>query len=695
MIGIQLDGDDEFLQLDPDSAIEITLENPLLNEPNKLSAGDYSLPFELPGEDISESNAAKLKNPDVIANNEAYQIQKASLFFDNVPFKKGNLKAKTATNQKISSYFTFGLGSISPDLKEAKLRDVLNEEIVIDDTPITKKIYIRKRDGSDFDFSVNGKSYTLSNYPAVNSDGTAAVDSGKYMPYATIILSGTTPSGLIEAPYLKLDLRVYYLYHDPVLDMDFGLYTICTDPLAELSVSVSDPQDFLIETDLGSYFDGFDTFFSDYFNGDYPTDKFRMPLRFNMNPYDEILKDGSIVNGVNASGIIRNNPSPDIDLLASIPQWSSSGNYNSDGSGDGKYCKHPDSDGNNEYWITGYTSNINLAPTTTQNYWHKIKYYFKSKNYNTLQPFLRMKWVLDKIGEQFGFTLEGDFYDHADIENMLIDNPASLDLPQSFINDKKFVFWRRSFNINELVPDITVIELFKRLQSRYNIAVYHNERTNKVRLQFREPIAKSNAYEDITAISSPIKQNDDLRYTGFTLIVPKDSTDGLSVVESLTVGIGEQKIEIKCGRLHGSYSDIIDGKLVQGPSVSQKIGADPTTQKFAENYDLRIFYDAGIINTGTFNYSSAKISGTTIYEGLSNFIILEGIYERFWRYWLLFDTKRKVVTIEVCFPFRSIRHLDWELKRRYDRSNYMIKSIKIRMTSKDFKVTSVQLYTMV
>ena len=141
MIGIQLDGDREFLDLYPDTSIRLRLENPLLSGAEKLSPGSFSLPFDLPTGDDSPRNSSKLKNPNVIENNESFVLQKANLFFDGVPFKRGNLKAQIGTDKNASSYFTFGLNTISPGFKNAKLRDVVNEEIAISTRPIIKRMF--------------------------------------------------------------------------------------------------------------------------------------------------------------------------------------------------------------------------------------------------------------------------------------------------------------------------------------------------------------------------------------------------------------------------------------------------------------------------------------------------------------------------------------------------------------------------
>lgn len=626
MIGIKLEGDDEFLELNPDTSIALKLQNPILGDGDKISPGSYSFPFDVPGGTASPGNAAKLKNPDVIENAEAYAKQNATLYWGGLPFKSGTLQGKNSGKNRIPSNFLFGLSQVDPKFKTAKLRDVVAENIVIDATAITKKIFIKKVSGGDWSVTVNGNTYTGATANDIKTQMVnaylASLDQGKYVPTCVEHTTGTSPSGLISATYLEIYLSLRYTFES------FELDQTSTDPLAELHVTVDDPDDYLIEAfDMDGYYDAFDTFLAGYLSGTYPTDKIRFPLAFNANPYGttEAIKENEWVNAVNSGGLIRN------------------------------------------------AANVALSGTK------------RIKNYNSLQPFIRTKWVLDKIATTFGFELEGDFYTHADIANQLLHNTASLDVPQNFIGDKKFVFWKRSFNLSELVPDITVVEFFAMLQSRYNIAEYYSDNTLKVRLQLREGLALSQAYNDITLISSPAEGNEDLRITGFTLRCPKEDTDELSVEDKITVGTSEREYPVRCGAIRNTQIAIIEEQAMTGPRVSQKNG---------DKFGLRVFYYQGIVAGPEFDYPAAGVDGDDIYESLTDNISLLGIYTTFWKYWLHFEQNRRVVKLDVRFAFRHLNRFDWELKQRFDRLNYIVKSIDVKLTTTGIEVSDVELLTM-
>lgn len=629
MIGIQFDGDEDFLDTLPNTSINLKLENPILGSSDKLSPGSYSLPFEIPTGPTSEKNESKLRHPGVIENNQAYVIQKAKLFFDGILFKEGNLKAKSNSSRSISSHFLFGLSQISPDFKVAKLRDILNQNILISATSRTKEVYIKKLNGSsEAKIEINGQIYTdtllIGFQNQINGyyNANAIMDNpDSWFPRSEMELTDPTPMGE-PASYIRLRIGRTIEF------IGFPTVIYATDPHIPLHIRLEEDQkvNWRIEAfDMTDYYQDFSTFLEDYWSGDYPNDLIRWPLMYNANLHPDGFKDELVINGKRNSGLRKNNP-----------------NY-------------------------GLTVGIGMFPY----------------NDNSLQPFLLLKGVLNKIAETFDFEYEGDFYEDPDTATRLLDHSLTLDLPMYFLGDKKFIFWRRSFNVNELVPDVSVVDFFKNLSARYNISVYYSEVTKKVRMSYREQIARSNDYEDITPISSPIKIIDDVRITGFTIKVPKDETDAWSTDEKMTVGTPEDEYEIKIGRLFSTLTQVIDGKNLTGPYKSQ-----PHSDKFS----MRIFHYKGINETGSYNHAEAALHGVDINEGLDSFF--NGLFIKLFQYWLHFQKNRLSVELNCTFPLRKLLHFDWEKKYRFDRTNYLIKSIDVKITNKGLSVSDVELYTM-
>jgi hypothetical protein len=629
-IGIQLDGDHEFLETEPGTTISMRLENPLFGDAEKLSPGSYSYPFSIPGGKRSPSNAAKLKNPDVIENTESYQIQKARLFFNGVPLKDGNLKANEVGDEKISAYFTFGINSLSPFFKHGTLRTWINHIFTISSANIVKKIYFTKLSGGSIAVIANGKEYIQADGPAkwtdlkvqmeIDGQNETMDQNDKWWPVITnISASGSTPSGLITGGYVTINLRQYY--HD---EFDVIQYRDCQDPLQELSIKVdaSVADDYVAEADLGNYYNDFATFLSSYKTVIPTSEIIRFPTVFNAKLHADVTKESEAINLWDSDGFVLNDPNYGIE---------------------------------------------NDSPWTV-------------KNYTSLQPFVRLRWVLDRIALLLGgVELEGDFITDPHTDDLLIDNSVSLDVPQGFIGENKFIFWRRSFSANELLPDMSIVEFLKALQSRYNIAIYYNEATKKVKMSYREPIAKNIIYDDITSITSPMKPAKDERYTGYTVRCPKEKYDDFSSEEYVIEGDSEKEFKVNCGRLFQSKSIFHDGALMEGPYKSQPHNAE---------YAFRMFHYAGIVDNGEFDYPKATIHGSSRNEELDD------IHDAYWKYWLFYDKNRLVVPVNINYPLRKLLAFDWELKRRYNRNNYLIKSLDVKLTNRGMEVTAAELYTM-
>lgn len=298
MIGIKLQGETENLELPPDVSITIKIENPLLADPEKLSPGSFSYPFEIPVGDLSPKNSAKLKHQDVLENAEAYTGQDAELFYDGVPFKRGVLKSKTGDKNKRSGYFTFGMNSISPAFKKSKLRSVLSETIIISSDSVVKKVYVKKISAGDFTVIINGTSYTYPNTTIGIGDMgldtsseafTKTLDLPDQWYPKTVLGTGTSPGG-ITGTFFFVKLVQYFTVSP-------GVYNErdCEDPLQELHVTLppdADLTDYQVEVDIAGYTTDFSTFVSSYISVTPPTEKIRFPVVFNANMYGENIKQG-------------------------------------------------------------------------------------------------------------------------------------------------------------------------------------------------------------------------------------------------------------------------------------------------------------------------------------------------------------------------------------------------------------------
>lgn len=614
MIGLKISG--QQAEVNPDTRIDIKLVNPLFNE-EALSPGSYTLPFELPGGDVSPSNAEIFKNLDVIENQEKFAKQEAKLFFDGVHYKSGKIRAKTISSKAFSTSFTFGLTAISDDIKTKKLRELLDEEIVIDDSNISKKIYLKSFTTKPFPIIINGENYDEETL----EDLATAINANENEPTvtATVIDVGVS-SGGFDAPYLILESSA-----SP------------NDPNAELGVELdgSNVDSSVTETgyrwavhiEMGGtngmeeYYAPFWDFLEGYFTGAYPDDKLRFPAVFN--------SEGSgrpfIYNGLQVEGA-------SVKLIENIP------------------CS---------------------------------TYRFGPSNGNSIHPFVRMAYVLDTIAEYFNFEWEGDFINSADTAQMLIWNPNSLDLPMVFVGTKPFNFWSRSFNVKDLVPDISVYDFLRALAKRYNLGIYRNEANGKLKILYREQIAKSTTFVDITTMCGPLTTFDDHTVTGIKLTAQKETEDLIAVDDTFTVGEAETKYDTALSTLTQTSNYSRDGGVVSAPRANQER---------RDKFEFRVFYYKGLVDNGVFEYPNAGINAISYTD---KFTGEDGLYENFWKRWLMYEMKRKSVPVEIDFGLGELKSLDWEVKRRFAGNNYLIHSLDFSIENARISVCKAVLYTMV
>lgn len=623
MIGIKIG--DEFLDTSKDTRVSLKLVNPLFNDDN-LSPGSLSLPFTLPSGDDSPKNSTILGHPDIIENVEGFRKIDGSLFFDLLPMKNGKLIVREHVDNKAVINFNFGLSTISDEFKTKKVRDIIAQTITIDSASHPKKVYLKPGtiSASPYSINVNGRTYeaaTLSALAtAINDDVTEPRATASYLS------SGTTPLG-IAAPFIQI-----------------GAYANPNDPLSPLHVDYEGDNGnsstgyvwYAEGMDLTAYQTAFRTFMDSYNTDPYPSEAIRFPVIFN----DSFSGQGS--GATNLSSFYNNT------LIKGS-----------------NYVNARNSFG----FITNGISSSNP---------------FTVRNMNSIQPFLRMKWVLDQIAEYFDFEWEGDWYD-TEAANMLIDHAAALDAPLDYIGKTKFVFWRRSFNLSELIEDVTVVNLLKALQSRYNLGIYVNEINGRLRVVKRESIAIETVDEDITAIVGKVNKSTDMRLSGVKFITPKDETDEYSLADEYTIGDPEITVESNLGAISQQFTTTISGD-------SGSITGPYKRQNFGDKFKLRVFHYVGLFNNGTFTYAKASKDGNGFLESWDG---ASGLYARRYKYWIYFAMRRRMVPVKVSFEYANLYQINWELKRRLDRKQFLIKSIDVELSNNGVSVSDVELYTMI
>lgn len=635
MNGVQIS--DEFLDLSADTSVELVLRNPIYAD-DYIIPGSYSLPFTVPGGDRNEKNARLLKHPDVIENIDArYNIPDTRYWYDGILLKRGKLQVDNTERGDFSLNFLFGLGTVADNFKTAKIRDICNADVVMSASVYTKRVDIICRTTTfpgTYKIIVNGRTYEGTTNAALAS----AINADATEPRATATYISTPhPVHGAEAPD-------YFRIEPSILPGDINTQLTIT------LENVRDPnlyQHIIIDSSTfeSEYNDDVLDWLNTNFYLETPLDeRMYFPMLRNNNLYE---KDDAIFKGRYGSA------SYDYRLMNAV------------------------------YDGTGYVLNKPYDSYLVG---------FGPWNRTSLAPMIRIKWVMDQISTFFGIELEGDFLDDPDYIRGFFYHSNTLDMKVPFLGDVPWLATRRSFNVNEFLPDWTAVDLLKNIQTKFNVAVYYNELTGKIRLQKREPVIQSKVYEDISALSSPASPPKLNTLTGIRLEAERDKDDLLSFDDFYETG--DPNLVIKTSL--ASMPRTSNFKISLNNGIRTSTGVTVLLPESQRPIDQQIpgvlaYYSwKETVGGGNFFYPTADIALT---DGESTFDGINGLAEKRWKNYLRFLLKRKLVSIRCDLDIPHINRLDWELKRRFDRSNYLYDTIKVTLTNRRIKQASVDIWT--
>jgi len=311
-------------------------------------------------------------------------------------------------------------------------------------------------------------------------------------------------------------------------------------------------------------------------------------------------------------------------------------------------------------------------------------------------PFVRLGYILDQIATDQGIVFEGEFIDDADMQEVLIYMPNSMDFEKQHLWGNWVVHGKDTFNIADHVPDWTLGEFFKALQSTFNISIIYDGQYKKMRLDFRENIITSTTYRDITPKCSPIRDFELSHVTGLTFSPTEDEND---VTYSDTQGLVNfdyaddnnprkaYTLATGAGTIENKLAGISDYLLPWG-TIDVLLGI--LQAKDEEKGLPRAVFYRGIHTYDASNeypYASLK----TANYSLSWYGTL-GLYEVLWKNWAHFRTHRKTAKVDAVLDVEDILNLDWREKVRYDGVNCLVKQLKVTFTMRGVKVSELELY---
>lgn len=497
-----------------------------------------------------------------------------------------------SVSDTLSVNFIAGIPTIADDIKSRKIKDLVAENIVMSPPSVAKKIYLKP--GGRFNFAGDNpiKVNGRTYDGATLTALVSAINVDITLPRATATLVNTGSS--------PGGLAAPYI--------TLVSTAAANDAHAELSVDedisnrdFTDGWIWQVEAELPGYYAGFDSFYSSYKTNAPATNKFRIPVGQNEYYFVEGSGERILTNVIEGGNFRQNKPTDD------TANWS-------------------------------------------------FQFYTPLARRNNLQPFVMVRHIFEKAATYFNIGYEGDWVGQPFYNSLLIHNTNPIGFTQPFVGKSPFLFWAFSFNLSDLVPDITFLDLLKALQNRYNLKIAINEKTGNIVIKQRKPIVESNAKRDLTS-AGVTTRIDDQRITGVRLGNEK-TEDLLRPTDYFDVGMPE--IEIKSTASEVSTTGV--------STTDFPFGVTGFGYKMQDNktFPLRLM-----------TYAFATVPRSGVPRTLATIYIDE--YKRF----IQQRINRKVIQVPLYWGMAELSALDFDEKIQYDRNDYFIAFLDVELMMDD------------
>lgn len=606
----------EFIDLPDGFGPEFNRFNPLFQN-DGLIKDDYTLTIPAP---YTDKNARIFGNPSVIENATAFNPRfEAELWWANMPKLKGQVRIERATDSEIISlYFVSGLSEIAEDVRTKSLRDIMDETIVIHNTDFDKRLKLTYNGTTtgSVSLTVNGKKYDNNSVLELVNAINADVDQTATAVYET------EPSEI------------------PQIDTEFvTIIPGSTNELEPFDVGFVQP-DFDQNGNIVIEAIWFLTF---------PT----WPTDYN-NTYNDFLDN---YRGAGADRKLR------FLTYANIHEFNP-------GVGFKEYpiVNLYDSGG---LAVNGF---INTTPPVGQAFVPEFI------NQTSLAPQVTIAYILERIETFYNITINYPLIDDYPNANLVVLTPNTLDVPLTYFNRKKAIFFRRDFNINEFVPDVTVNDFLKAIQG-VGFQITWDSRERTVTYKNRNPIAASPNYVSTIGRHSRIVDVVNQQQTGITLEHVIDDKDifipinGNSDRQKFKIGAGEK-------RTFSRISIPSLGIVSPFPNNPNRFSGVVISQAVDGNYKfVRLALQEGTSDELSTTFFSPNGYSLHWKEALS--LDELGLFDLFWKDWIQMEDNTPSAKVTLYVPEKWVWQPPWERKILIDRNKYFIKSFSVVLREKD------------
>jgi hypothetical protein len=308
-------------------------------------------------------------------------------------------------------------------------------------------------------------------------------------------------------------------------------------------------------------------------------------------------------------------------------------------------------------------------------------------NQTSLAPQVTLRYILEKIEDYYGikiiFPLSADDPDN----EIVLLSPMTLDVPLKYFNNQKLIFYRRSFNINEFVPDIPVNDFLKAIQS-LGFYITWDPVLKIVEFKEKQPIVRSPRYFDLKGNYSDLFEVVNFQKEGVTLSHEVDGDDTF-IQETFSpysgnynqvYGAGEKKITTRVSvPAYDVFAPIPPGSLsTNGVTVSMARKPEFKTVKLA-------YQEANEDTLTTFVVNGQSLS----WESQLSFT--DGLWEQYWKDWIVMEDNTTTCKATLYMREDWIWNPEWTIKYLIDRNKFLVKSFTVSLQESEWMEVEAEL----
>jgi len=356
-------------------------------------------------------------------------------------------------------------------------------------------------------------------------------------------------------------------------------------------------------------------------------------------------------------------------------------------------------------------------------------------NRTILVPFLYLKYVLNKLAENFGYRLQDEFFTSSiELSRLVIYHSVNL---------SEVIFGLQQLFYCRLVPSVKVSEFISGLEKWFNCSFHVDSRQRVVRIVSNKEVLLRSEVVDFSKNILSITQEIPEQVTGFRFLLGPDGGDKVyqeqldsekGITEMIKGAVGSfAEIPPYPFTWLGDIYYIVDTntwwqlgvngisfliewqQLPNGPSLTDKFfykwGDDKNKYEtiFSSLSDKYI-----VVNCGNLGADNQKITPRLFWVGMaggwgtpvrlrgfannSNFSLRytggNGLFNLYWKDWVnwIMET-RKSVKIEKQMDFIELKSMDFTKRYRINGINYLISEITVTLNKSSIKSAQLKCFS--